>query len=512
MKSNWIAILALMTTALCGCRTVPQPCVTEKHQTISADFATRVGSPQDHEAEQHEIGQHEIEQNRHSVRQVGFQQEVSDDDGSLPLEPINQPAVVIAAERPVSNSTNSDQAFTLADLEDLALSNNPALAAANATVAKSRGLFRQVGVGPNPTLGYSGNQLADQATDQHTVFVEQEFVRGNKLALNRQVLRHTTEAQRWEIETQCFRVLTDVRVRFYEAMAVQLQLEATIKFAEVASRGVEVAAQLQEAGEGTVVDVLLSKTLLSETNLAKEQAEADYRGAWKDLAAIAGIPDLQPVQLAGNFDTPVNVQDWENTYAVIKSESPELAAANAIVCEKRAFLNRQQVQAVPNVAGQIGAGYDRATDSGLINLQVGVPIPTRNRNCGNISAAHADYRRAIENVRRIEMAIQSRLARAAQEFESANASVQKYRQEIIPQAKESLELSEKAYNAGELAFLQVLTVRRNYFDSSIRYIESLGKLAQAQAKIDGLLLDGGLDAPQDYTDGDGLRDQSFNGQ
>lgn len=497
---NLIAILVLLVTLSNGCRTLQQPPLPERQQAIPTENKASPGRSGGQEMEpDHGVIEDSL------VRRVAFQQQVSEEDGRLPFEPIIEPPVD-------SGSYEPEQSFTLADLEALALSNNPALAAANAAVAKSRGLLRQVGVGPNPTLGYSGNQLADQATDQHTVFLEQEFVRGNKLALNRQVLRHTTEAQRWEMEAQSFRVLTDVRVRFYEAMAIQHQLDATIDFAQVAKRGVDVASQLQEAGEGTVVDVLLSKTLMSETNLAIEQARANYRGAWKDLAAVAGLPDLQPVRLVGNFETPVVIQDWENTFAAIKAESPELAVANAIVCEKRAFLQRQQVQAIPNVAGQIGAGYDRGTDSGLINLQVGVPIPVRNRNFGNIAAARADYRRAIENVRRIELAIQSRLARAAQEFESANASVQKYQQEIIPQAIESLELSEKAYNAGELAFLQVLTVRRNYYDSSIRFIQSQGDLAQARAKVEGMLLDGGLDAPQDYTNGDGLRDQTFSGQ
>ncbi len=421
-------------------------------------------------------------------------------------------AIVNEAPGQLADFANARQRLTLHDLEQLALSHNPALSLATVALQKSAGLHQQVGTRPNPTLGYAANQLADQGTDQHTIFLEQEFVRGNKLALNREVLRHTHEAQRFEVETHRFRILTDLRVRFYEAMAAQRQLDATIEFSKVARRGVEVATSLREGGEGTVIDVLQSKTLLSEIELAIEQADANYRGAWKDLVAIAGTPDLQPMRLDGEFETVADGQDWENAYHAIASESPELAAAKAIVCEKRAILNRHQVQMVPNVTAQFGAGYDAATDSGLINLQIGAPIPIRNKNCGNIAAARADYTRAVENVRRIEMAIKSRLARSAQDFESANAAVQRYRQEILPQAQESLELSEKAYSAGELAFLQVLTVRRNYYDSNIRFIQAQGKLAQASANIEGLLLTGGLDEPTDYTNGDGLRGQSFGGQ
>ena len=77
---------------------------------------------------------------------------------------------------------------------------------------------------------------------------------------------------------------------------------------------------------------------------------------------------------------------------------------------------------------------------------------------------------------------------------------------------ESLRVSERAYEAGELAFLQVLVVRRNYYDSTIRFIQAQGRLAQVNANIEGLLLTGGLDAPKDYTSGSGLRLLSFGGK
>lgn len=193
-------------------------------------------------------------------------------------------------------------------------------------------------------------------------------------------------------------------------------------------------------------------------------------------------------------------------------QSPELAAARALVCEKQAFLKRQQFQNIPNVTAQLGAGYDDATDHGMINLQLSAPIPVWNKNSGNISAAYSDYVRATQNVQRIEQSIRSRLARASQEYEGAMAAVRKYEDEIIPQVQKSLDLSEQAYRAGELNFSQVLVIRRSSFDSSVRLVQAQGRLAQAAAKVDGLLLTGGLDAPADYTSGDGIRDQSFSGE
>jgi len=46
----------------------------------------------------------------------------------------------------------------------------------------------------------------------------------------------------------------------------------------------------------------------------------------------------------------------------------------------------------------------------------------------------------------------------------------------------------------------------------MRFIEAKGQLARASSRIDGLVLTGGLEAPRDHTDGDGIRGTSFGGQ
>ena len=412
----------------------------------------------------------------------------------------------------VDEKASAGSSLTLADVEALALSNNPAIRAAQATTNKAAGLRSQVGTAPNPTLGYFGQQIADRGTSQHGVFVEQEFVRGNKLGINREVLGHTQNAQNAVSEIQRLRVLTDVRVRFFEAVAAQQQLDAIRDFSEVATRGVQAADKRQKAGEGSLVETLQSRTLVSEVTLAAEQVEAAYQGAWQDLAAIAGLEYATPVRLVADLEVPSSVPNWDEAFREILLQSPELTAAQAIVCEKQALLRREQVQPIPNVIGQFGVGYDDGTDHSLMNVQLSAPIPVRNKNSGNISAAYSDYARATQEVQRIKQSVRSRLARTAQEFESAMRAVRKYEDEIIPQVKQSLELSEKAYQAGELDFLQVLVVRRSYYDATVRLIQAKGNLAQAVAKVDGLLLTGGLDSPVDFTNGDGIRGAAFGGQ
>lgn len=238
---------------------------------------------------------------------------------SLEVAPITIEPLDSDLSRARSNSASPPVEYTLEDIEAFAVSGNPALLSARATMLKAAGLRNQVGTRPNPTLGYFGQQIANRNTDQHVVYIEQEFVRGNKLQLNREVLGHIQRAQAAETKTQRFRILTDVRVRFFEAIAAQQQVDATRAFAELARRGVQLAEQRQEAEEGTLVETLQAETLFSEVMLALEQAEVSYQGAWQDLAAIAGLPDSAPARLIAKMSTAIETPDWDFAYSEILS-------------------------------------------------------------------------------------------------------------------------------------------------------------------------------------------------
>ena len=151
-------------------------------------------------------------------------------------------------------------------------------------------------------------------------------------------------------------------------------------------------------------------------------------------------------------------------------------------------------------------------NSSMMNVQMGIPLPIFNQNHGNISAAQAEYCRAAQDVRRIELQLRQRLAVAARQYDSAVITVERLENQILPKAHQTLELSEKAYQAGEFGFLQVLVARRTYFDSNLQYNDALIQLAEAKWMIDGMLLDGGLQDTPDTQMDDGLRGQTLSGE
>lgn len=402
--------------------------------------------------------------------------------------------------------------MTLQELESIALENNPAIQELAASTQKAAGYRTQVTTRPNPMIGYQGQQLADRGTDQHLAFVEREFVTANKLELNNRVLNATLSAQLQELEAQRFRVRTDIQIRFYQALAMQKQLKLISEFSQVAEKGSHFAQQRLDAGEGTRVDVLQSNILYSEVQLTERQTKAKLAAVWREIAAIAGLPELEYTTLDGTLPSDTGVLDWGGLATRIVASSPEYSAAHDRISRAYAALERQEVQAIPNITAQLGAGVDYGTNSGMLNLQVGVPLPVSNKNYGNIDAAQAEICRAQMEVQRIKNSIEARLAVVSKEYDTATAAIDVYSNDILPSALESMDLANQAYKAGEVGFVQILIARKTYFDTNLQFVNAQSQLAAAQAKIDGFMLTGALNSVSDDSGDASLRDQTFSQQ
>lgn len=402
--------------------------------------------------------------------------------------------------------------MTVEQFESLALGNNPTIAELVATTQKAAGFRTQVGLRANPSVGYNATQLADRGTDQHTVFLSQTIITADKLALNRSVLNEALRAQLLQLEAQKYRVTTDIRIKFLDALAAQRRMELIQEFQSVSDKGLDFAEQRKKAEEGSQLEVVQAKVLKNEVDLKLQQAEVRFNAAWRELAALAGTPEMTPTYLQGQLPQNESPMDWSSVAATIVISSPEYQAAQTRVSQARANICRQEVQPIPNLDLQFGTGYDVATDNGLINLQIGAPIPVFNKNQGNLSAARAEYVRASREVERIANAIKARLASAAGDFDASLAAVDKYASDILPNAQEGLKLAEFAYKAGETSYVQVLIAQRSFFDTNLQYIAAQALLGQARARVDGYVLTGALDPIVDNSGDDSLRGLTFSQQ
>ena len=389
------------------------------------------------------------------------------------LPPAGQPELVPEpAPEPGSLS-----GMTLAQLEEMATRCNPTLVQAAARVQAARGQYLQVGLYPNPVLGYQGSEINNEKqAGQQGGFVGQEVVTAGKLHLNRDVASQEIRQAEYAWESQRLRVLTDVRRGFYDALVAQRALELTEQLVSIGEEGVKSTEALMKAKEVARTDVLQARIEADSAKILLEKARNRHAAAWRGLAAIVGNPTMQPVPLAGNLQDGMVQLGWEDALNRLLAESPQLAGARAGVARAQAVLSRQCAERYPNVELQAGAQYDNATRDTIAGVQVGVPLPIFNRNQGNISKAQAELTVAQREVARVQLALQQRLALVFEQYATALRQVEKYQADILPNAQESLKLVSSGYRQGEFSYLVLLTAQRTYFQTNLAYLDALRDL------------------------------------
>ena len=425
---------------------------------------------------------------------LGFSQ-----DQSMPNMPM--PSAPVAS--PPQEHASAQDGLGLAELEQMALTNNPTLAQAAAEVRAATGRKLQSGLYPNPTVGYQGEQIrgGTQGGGEQGFFVSQDIVLGGKLGLSRRVFEQEKKQAEAEGEEQRLRVINSVRLFYYQALAAQEMVDLRHKLSQLAEDAVHTSHQLGNVGQADQPDVLQAEVEGEQAQLAVVAAEQKQLRVWRSLAATVGKPELPLAHLAGNLeDLPEDNSDqW---LQAILQDSPAVKIAELGVLRAEASLARAKREPIPNLQLRGGLQQNReidATTNRSIGLQgfaeVGVQIPIFNRNQGNVQASRADAERAQREVQRVQLVLRERAAALVQNYLTSRAMVEKYRIRMIPRAQKAYDLYLKSYGGMAAAYPQVLISQRTLFQLQSDYIAALETLWGNSIALKGFLLTDGLEAP-----------------
>ena len=432
------------------------------------------------------------------------------DSSGVHLAGFVQPADQPDADQPESLEPPTPGALsspppTLDEFEQMALANNPTLVAAVARIEASQGRWLQVGLKPNPVVGYSGQQLGSGGTaEQQGVFFGQEFIRGGKLGLNRAIMEQEIARAEQELAAQEFRVLTDVRLAYYDfliAVRRSVLADSMLKYARDIQADTK---RLLDGGEAKRSDLLRAQIEARSIEIIVRNAEMQKQTAWKMLIAVAGVPELPLPRIGDAFkasakeqlDKVVRRKIDEGELDRVLGSSPELAAAVARVEAARWSVDRAHAEAVPDVDVQAVLQSDNGTGSTNMNLQVSLPIPIRNANQGGIREAHANVVAAERTADGIVLSLFRRFEVAFQRYLNARDQVDLYTKTgptdedkgILVKAQESIEVNQRLHRAGEIKNLEMLIAQRMYTEANLGYLDSLRELWASILEIEGMLL------------------------
>jgi cobalt-zinc-cadmium efflux system outer membrane protein len=380
---------------------------------------------------------------------------------------------------------------TVDELVAQAVGRNPRLSRATFAIDSAQGKYIQAGLYPNPTLGAFWDEIGDRTGPGGIVNIPrftQDIVTARKLTLSQAVAATEVNQATLDLLAERYSVIGGVRGAFYELYAVENRVAILDELAKLSAESVKLGKSLLDNLKIARLDLVQL-----EVEQAKFQAEADAArqeipALRKKLAAAVGDPRLVVGPIAGPFhDVPQ--YDPDRTMENVLASHPLVRTAKVGVERAQAAVRRAEVEPIPNIS--FTTGYIRQYENKSHDFAIGfsAPIPTWNRNQGNIRSAKAELGMAIQVVGQVENGLAERVAAAFRTYSAAMKRADLYRRTIIPRAEETYQLSVAAFKGGQFEYLRVVAAQRAIAEARLEYNTSLGEAWKAAAELSALTLE-----------------------
>jgi cobalt-zinc-cadmium efflux system outer membrane protein len=415
-----------------------------------------------------------------------------------------QPVVPVYPRMGRAQEHPSSPLFTLTDAQRIAAESNPTLRQAAAEMRAAQARTKQAALYPNPTLGYTGDEIrgGSGGGGKQGFFLEQKIVTGGKLARGQDVASKEVRLTEIETEEQKVRVESAVKIAYYRVLASQEIVGFRRDLADIAKDYATTERQLLNSGQADETEVLDAELDAQRFRLNARMQENSLREAWSCLSSVLGRSDLPLATVSGDLEHDWPDLEEQQTAENIATQSPAVRIADAARARAIAEIARAKHEYIPDLQIRGGLEYNNEQLDTVPRAkgwegiaEVGVQLPIFNRNQGNVTAANANLDRAKLEQQRVALALRERAATAIEQYANAKLTASVYRDELLPLAKKSYTLMVEKYGSMLAAYPRVLRSQRKLFELETEYAQVLEGVWTSGTALTSYLLTDGLEAP-----------------
>lgn len=272
-----------------------------------------------------------------------------------------------------------------------------------------------------------------------------------------------------------------VATTFYDALGAEHRLRLLEEYERLARVLYDIARRRLDAGEGTPLDVSAARIRLAEAQRGTIATRADRKAAVVRLAELIGVAASTPLTLQGELPGDEVVPDPDVLVARAVASHPGLEASAHAIEAARATVALADAEAWPDIGVGVFYGHEEGDD--IVTAGLRVPIPLFNRNQGERARARAARKRLVAERAALELSVDSEVRRAVVAYEEARSALRIYDADVLRAQEESLELLQRAFQAGQVGVPDVIVVQREVIEGRQGYLSARLALARARAAL-----------------------------
>ena len=388
----------------------------------------------------------------------------------------------------------SAQTYSANDLVRIAIERNRELLAIQQRVVEARGLLRQAGVRPAPSLqveGATGRPLGSPGEEEYTAGYSQLLEMAGKRDKRVRVAEKGVALAEAELGERTRRLAIDVKLRFVDAVTEQAKLATLDRLIGTYKESVKLTEARVQQGDAAPLDGQLLLVELNRAEALRRTITGRVGVALVDLRRLCGFGIAEPMNLSvDSTSAPSRKYPLGELVLSGLAQRQDLRVARIVEEQAAAEVNLTEAQSRADLTltaryslrnGQFSGLYG-LTASGqpaalrdrdnILSFGVSFPLLSRKRNLGNIEAAAARATGSRSLKQHLEATIPLEVQAAWEHWDASTQSLRILNSGVLQQSEKNIEVIRQAYGLGQLRLLDVLNEQRRLIDIQMNFIDA----------------------------------------
>ncbi len=399
----------------------------------------------------------------------------------------------------------------ISDLLKTAIENNRELLATRQRVSEARGLLKQAGMRPNPSLqmeGGSGRPLGTRGEEEFSAGYSQPVELGGKRTKRLSVVEIAVSLAEAELAERTRQFSFEVKSRVLETIVDREKDRALERLSRVNQQAYALAEARVKEGDVAPLDAQLLLVEQNRTEAQRASLAGRLEADFVELRRLAGLDAGAAIPLGDSIARTHRDVALEQLKQTALKDRPDVRGARLLETQSKAELALTEAQSRPDVT--LSARYVRRNSAfdqfglsaagsrvpirdrdNVLVFGASIPLFTGRRNQGNIEAASARSAGTGLHRQHLEASIPLEVEAVYRRWLAAKNALAVFDRGIVDQAGRSLQVVREAYQLGQLRLLDVLNEQRRLAETELAYIDARAEVARTLMELERVI-GGGL--------------------
>ncbi len=393
--------------------------------------------------------------------------------------------------------------LTVDDLVRAGIANNKDLAAVRERIAEAKGLARQAGVRPAPTLelsGSTGKPVGTIGQEGYGADYLQSIETFGKRGKRVRVAEFSVALAEADLQQRSVELTYEIRAAYAEVAAERQKLKLLGDLIGLNQDTLRLTDARVKEGDVAPLESSLLKVEISRAAVLQRSAQGRLSSAELELRRLVGLDRNSSIPDA---DAPApNPADLDALKQEALENRADLKTARLEEQQETAGIDLARADAKPDVT--LSAGYTRQNNQfdglfgldrvgalspirsqdDILNFGVSIPLRTSRSGAGNVVAATARASGARLRREYLERNIPLEVEAAYQSWRTASDSLQMLESGVLDPSQRNLSVIREAYKLGQLRLLDVLNEQRRLVDTQLAYIDAQTDATRTWAELE----------------------------